>query len=146
MAQAPRVRSSTLQKKDAAAVERPSLHEKDEDLASVKLEDQESITARITELTEKKKSAAAEEDFEEAGVLKERIDLLEKLTTFLKEEAVRAEEEAAAAAAEAEEKAKKEAEKAAEGGAEGEQPKTEGGEEGEPKSEGEGSEEAQPEL
>jgi dTMP kinase len=131
-------------KKDAPPAERPTLHEKDEDLASSKLEDQESIAARVTELTEKKKNAAAEEDFEEAGVLKERIDKLEELSKFLKDEAVRAEEEALAAAAEAEEKAKAEAE----GG--GEQPKTEGGEEPKPEGEAEagaeGEETAQPEL
>ena len=38
--------------------------------------DTEVLTSRITELTEAKKKSIEEEDFDEAGVLKERIDKL----------------------------------------------------------------------
>merc|ERR1712093_404628 len=117
-------------KVEKVVLERPSLHEKDSDLNSSKFEEIKLLQDRTAELTENKKKAAAEEDFEEASILKERVDAIDALIKHLEELKIQEEEQKLEiqkeAEAEEKKKAQEDAEKEKSSKTEGDEAKTDG--------------------
>lgn len=113
-------------KVEKVVLERPSLHEKDSDLDSSKFDDIKLLQDRTAEVTENKKKAAAEEDFEEASILKERVDAIDALIKHLEAAEVHKLEIQKEAEAEEKKKAQEDAEKEKSSKTEGDETNTDG--------------------